>query len=301
MKRLEGVQSQLANTEDEDEEADDNRLFDTDYICKMMQLMRITGKELNFCFGLDTKSPEASQLLLCRRSKPDRLRKMLKGTGDFSNRLLTYGQALADPEDAQTLLFRLEENAGEPPQILKLGRKFLRSNKNLRFRKLKLVLPGGETIIDTDVDNDDAADAASLGGNAGTQDDLSQELATVNKLVNAWQETLTKVSEQIDKLCQSLEAQSDPALQGLSKGLGTVIDQFPDLDLNRLVDAAKANDRAAYDQTVKQTAKEIREVHNLLANGPLLSTIDENPFVKTNVHAWVNAVLQRISDVLNVN
>ncbi len=297
-KRLAEVQSKLSDENSEDEETNENKLFDKDYVCKMMQLMRSTGRELNFCFGLNTKTPADSQLLLCRKSKPEKLLRALKKTGEFNNRLLTYGTALPDSEDGQTLEFRLADSASEPPQILKLGREFLRSDKNLRFRKLKLVFPGGQTVEDMEADDENTDTAAGQSSNAQAQDDLNQELTTAKKLVTAWEETLKKVSDQIEKLREALQAQADPTLQNLSKGLGDVMNQFPDLDLSRLVDAAQANDRDAYNQTASQSAKEIRDVHELLAKGPLLSTIDQNPFVKTNVHTWVKAVLQRISDVL---
>ena len=35
------------------------------------------------------------------------------------------------------------------------------------------------------------------------------------------------------------------------------MDQFPDLDLSQLVDAANSGDRGAYQQTLTQSAKEI--------------------------------------------
>jgi hypothetical protein len=78
------------------------------------------------------------------------------------------------------------------------------------------------------------------------------------------------------------------------------MDQFPDLDLSKLISAAKSNDRAAYRQTLAQTAKEVRDVYGMLADGPLLATIDENPFVNTNVHATVKSVLQRVSSELTM-
>jgi hypothetical protein len=60
--------------------------------------------------------------------------------------------------------------------------------------------------------------------------------------------------------------------------------QFPDLDLSKLEAAATSNDRAACNQTLSQTPKEVGDVHRMLADGRLLATIDEAPFVKTNVH-----------------
>jgi hypothetical protein len=141
--------------EDGDDEESDGKIFEKDYLYRMIKLLKSTGKELNFGFGLDTKNPEGSTLLLTRKGKPERLFKALKKTGDFTNRLITYGKALPDPDNGKVLVFNLAESAGEPPQVLKLGRRFLRSDKALKFRKLKLVLPGGQTFNDTEPDPED--------------------------------------------------------------------------------------------------------------------------------------------------
>jgi hypothetical protein len=135
----------------------------------MVKVLNSTGKELNFGFGLNTKDPSASKLVLARKGKPEQLVKVLKKTGTFSNRLLTYGTALPDPQDGKTLIFKLAESAGEPPQIQKLGRQFLRSDKNLKFSKLKLVLPGGQILDDIELDTEKEAFAAADLGNRLSQ------------------------------------------------------------------------------------------------------------------------------------
>jgi hypothetical protein len=279
-----------------DEEESDDKIFQPEYLYKMLKLLKSTGKELNFGFGLDTKNPEASKLVLTRKGKPERLFKALKGTGDFSNRLITYGKAVPDPENGKVLVFKLAESAGEPPQVLKLGRRFLRSDKALKFRKLKLILPGGQTFNDTEPDPEDMADAATAGGTAN----LSKELATVQKLEAAWKQTLSNVSAQIEKLRKAMDGQNQPLLRTVSDSLAKLMDQFPDLDLSKLSAAAKSNDRATYDRTLSQTATEVGDVYEMLAEGPLLSTIDENPFVKTTVHPTVKSMLERVSSELNL-
>ncbi len=170
-KRLQEAMAKLEKAGDdeaeaEDEEESDDKIFEPDYLHKMMKLLKSTGKELNFGFGLDTKNPEASKLVITRKGKPERLFKALKKTGDFSNRLITYGTALPDPQDGKTLVFKLAESAGEPPQVLKLGRRFLRSDKGLKFRKLKLIMPGGQTFEDTEPDTEETEQAAA--GGAGS-------------------------------------------------------------------------------------------------------------------------------------
>ena len=70
--------------------------------------------------------------------------------------------------------------------------------------------------------------------------------------------------------------------------------------MSKLVDAARANDRKSYNETLKQTAREVKQVRDLLTKGPLLSTVDNNPYYKTKVHATVNEALNVIARVLRV-
>jgi hypothetical protein len=144
----------------------------------MMKLLKSTGKELRFGFGLNTQAPENSTLLLARKGQPERLQKMLKKSGDFSNRLITYGTAKPDPQNGKVLIFQLTESAGEPPQILKLGRRFLRSDNNLKFRKLKLVLPGGQEFEDNEPDSEDGAQVAAASVTAASSSTGDKRLSS---------------------------------------------------------------------------------------------------------------------------
>jgi hypothetical protein len=178
----------------EDEEESDDKIFQKDYLYKMIKLLKSTGKELNFGFGLDTKNPEGSTLLLTRKGKPDRLFKVLKQKGDFTNRLITYGKAAPDPENGKVLVFKLAESAGEPPQVLKLGRRFLRGDKSLKFRKLKLILPGGRTFNDTEPDPEDAQVAGGPAPAGGSGKRLTpQDKAEIQK-------RLTEMERRLDAL-----------------------------------------------------------------------------------------------------
>jgi hypothetical protein len=161
VKRLEEAKARQSDADGEEGEEDENKLFDKEYLYKMIKLMKSGGTELRFAFGLNPQAPESSRLVLARKGKPERLFKALKKTGDYSNRLLTYGYALPDPQSGKTLVFRLEESAGEPPQIVKLGRCFLRNDNKLYFRKIKVVLPGGQSVEDDEPDAEEGAEQAS--------------------------------------------------------------------------------------------------------------------------------------------
>jgi len=265
--------------EDEDERG---KLFQPDYLDRMIKLLR-SGNELSFSFGLNKQEPKDSCLLLCRKREPDRLLKLLKSKTEFSKRLMTFGKAAAD---GKTLQFILSEKAKEPSQICKLTKEYLKKN-DLKFRKLKVVC-GSEVF------EEDMPDADGEGG------DLNQQIERLQGLVAAWGAALNDVSAQIEKLRAKLKTHEEPMLRTVGDGLGEVVSQFPDLDLSRLIAAAQANDRAAYDQTLSQTAKEIDQMHEILTKGPLLSTIDANPIEKTTVHSTINSVLSRITSELGI-
>jgi hypothetical protein len=190
--RLQELQdtAQKDGSEEEDEEENENKLFDKEYLFKMMKLLKSTGKELRFGFGLNTKAPESSTLLLARKGQPERLYKMLKKSGDYSNRLITCGMAKPDPQNGKVLIFQLTESAGEPPQILKLGRRFLRSDNNLKFRKLKLVLPGGREFEDQEPDPEDGEQVAAAGGGSGLSPQQEEEI----------RRTLEAIDRRLDEL-----------------------------------------------------------------------------------------------------
>src|SRR5262245_8383283 len=62
-----------------DEEYENQRVLKEEYRDRMIKQLR-SGKELNFCFGLDKRAPENSRLVLCIKRQPERLFKILKQT-----------------------------------------------------------------------------------------------------------------------------------------------------------------------------------------------------------------------------
>ena len=120
VRRLQEAKAALADDgkedgEDEDDEDSKGKLFQPDYLVKMIKLLK-SGNELKFSFGLDKSHRENSCLILCRKRDPDRLYKMLSSKTEFSNRLMTFGHATAD---GKMLQFTLADNAKEPSQICK--------------------------------------------------------------------------------------------------------------------------------------------------------------------------------------
>jgi hypothetical protein len=307
-KRLEDAQAQLTKggEEDEDSEEDENKLFDKDYLYRMIKLMKSGGKELRFGFGLNTQAPEASKLLIARKGKPEKLFKLLKRTGDFSNRTLTYGYAAPDPEQKKTLVFRLEESAGEPPQVLKLGRRFLRADKSLYFRKLKLVMPGGQTLEDTEPDTEDVegaeaagaarADQGAAGATAGGGD-LQQRLRSAAAAAETWRRSQQGAAEQIAQLKRELNAFDDADVVSVRDRLDTVLTRLPKLDFESL---ARSTDAATFERNLAATRTRITEWMRLLQRDPAVRAIDENPFTETDIAATLGDALTSIADQLKV-
>ncbi len=303
--RLEDAKEKLAGEGDEDaeEEETENKLLEPDYLYKMIKLMK-GGKDLRFGFGLNTQAPESSKLVLSRKGKPEMLFKLLKRGGDFSNRTLTYGYAAPDPQQKKTLVFRLEDSAGEPPQIIKLGRRFLRNDKKLYFRKLKVVMPGGQTFEDTEPDLEDtegaqagAATAAPGAAGGGAAGDLQQRLRSAAAAAQIWTRTQQTAASQIEQLRRELNAFDDPAVASVRDRLANVLDRFPKLDFDSL---ARATDAAAFDRSFATTKAGIAQWRQALERDPALRAIDENPFAPTQVVSTLGDALTRIAGELKV-
>jgi hypothetical protein len=305
-KRLEEAKAKLAGEGDEDaeEEETENKLLEPDYLYKMIKLMKGGGKDLRFGFGLNTQTPESSKLVLSRKGKPEMLFKLLKRGGEYSNRTLTYGFAAPDPEQKKTLVFRLEDSAGEPPQIIKLGRRYLRNDKKLYFRKLKVVMPGGQTFEDNEPDLEDTEAAEVAGrntapGTAGgaAAGDLPQRLRSAATAAQIWSRTQQTAAGQIEQLRRELNAFDDPDVVSVRDRLANVLDRFPKLDFDSL---ARSTDAAAFDRAFATTKAGIAQWRQALERDPALRAIDENPFSPTQVVSTLGDALTRIAGELKV-
>jgi hypothetical protein len=309
IKRLEDAKGKSAKSgpqEEAEEEETENKLLEPEYLQKMIKLMKGGGKDLRFGFGLNTQTPEASRLVLARKGKPEMLFKLLKRSGEFSNRTLTYGYAAPDPEQKKTLVFRLEESAGEPPQIIKLGRRYLRNDKKLYFRKLKVVMPGGQVFQDDEPDTEDTegmeaagatgAAAAAPGASAGAGD-LQQRLRSAAAAAEIWKRTRQSAADQIAQLRRELNAFDDPDVVSVRDRLATMLDRYPQLDFDSL---ARATDAATFDRSFATTKSGITQWMQMLQRDPALRAIDENPFVELDVAATFGDALGKIAGELKI-
>jgi hypothetical protein len=300
---------------EEDEEEDEGKLFEPEYLHKMIKILKSTGKELNFGFGLDSKNPAGSKLLLARKGKPEKLFKALKQTGDFSNRLICFGTAMPDAGDGKILVFKLAESAGEPPQIQKLGRQFLRSDKGLKFRKLKLILPGGQTLEDTEPDTEEegagpqatraqvppaGAGAASGGEATAVQENLRKEFKQAR---SRWVGVRKKADQDIEAVKDGVRDHylADPVQFPIAmkkiKELDEIMDNLND-DLRDALDAYVSTPLKQQDR-LREAAANARELlekfTKYVETSPLLDAVDAKEFANVQIKAPMVAAMRDLA------
>jgi hypothetical protein len=291
VKRLQEALSSLGKDEDEeeeDDEDDDKGVFKPEYLARMIKVLR-GGKELQFCFGLNKQEPSESRLLLCKKREPERLFKMLKQSGEFTSRLLTYGRAIGD---GKVLQFTLSDDAKEPSQILKLTKEYLKSNKDLKLKKLR-VIAGGETF-EEDMPDSEGAGSEQAAGVAGDLGKLLRGAAAANQ---SWTQARSSADDQIERLRQELSGFDEPEVQKIRERLSGVLSRLPDLGLSGL---AAAKDQAAYDSILTKAHKGLTDCARSLQSDPAIAALDKNPFVKTNVVETLGSSLKTIARELKL-
>lgn len=269
--------------EDEDEEA--RGVLKPEYLERMIKKLR-SGEQLQFCFGLNRSAPEQSRLVLCNKRKAERLHKMLKQTGDFSNRLMTYGEAAGD---GKLLQFTLSDDAKEPSQIVKLTKLYLKAHRELKFRKLR-VIAGGQTF------EEDMPDEAEGLGGAGAGDLQARQRSAASAGLT-WRKARESISQQIAQIQKELNAFDDPTASSVNDGLSSFLDKYPDPDFNALV---QSSDQASFSNGLEKTRQRLKEWQGLVGQGGALSTIDQNPFVRTNIVSTVNSAVSSINSELKL-
>jgi hypothetical protein len=277
--------------EGEEGEVDDVKLLEPDHQIKMVRILR-SGKELNFCFGMDRQSPEASKLILDRKKKPERLHQIVKMKLGIQSKLISFGRAAAD---GKILIFNLDDDSNEPSQIIKIARRFLKKNPELKFKKLRVVTPGGQAV-EGDLEAEDQEGQEAPGG--APAGDLQQRLKSAETAAATWTKTRDSVADQIAELKRELDAFDDPDVQSVRKGLDGLLDHFHKLDLNAL---AKSSDPAAFSSQLEKTRTGIADWRKLIGPEGAFMTIDENPFnVQTHVVSLVGEALNTIASELKI-
>ncbi len=285
LEKLQSAQEKDGDGEDEDSE-EERGVLKPEYLARMIKQLR-SGNELQFCFGLNRQTPTDSRLVLCNKRKPERLQKILKRTGDFSNRLMTFGTAMGD---GKVLQFKLSDDAKEPSQILKLTKAYLKGHRDLKFKKLR-VLAGGQTFEEDMPDNEEAPDTTSGAG------DLQARIRKAEVAELAWQKARVSISDQIAQVQRELNAFQDPEANSVHAGLSTLVNKLPDPGFNAL---AKSGDANVFASNLEKTRQRMVELQRLVAKGGALHTVDGNPFFKTDIVGTVNNTLSSIAKDLQI-
>ncbi len=285
--------SQAASEKESKGEEDDEEgktVFKPEYLARMIKMLR-GGELLQFAMGLDKQAPEKSCIILCNKRKPERLHKMLKQTGDFSNRLMTFGTATGE---GKTLDLTLSDDAKEPSQIVKVAKGFFRNHRDLKYRKIR-VHAGGE-IFEEEMEEEAAATSSSTGASAGSGN-LQDRLRKAGAAGQTWQKARATVSDQIARLQRELNAFDDPDAVSVHDGLSSLVDKLPDPGFDAL---AKSQDANAFSSNLEKTRLRLAELRKLVNDGGAFDTVDSNPFVRTDLVGTVSTALSSIASELQI-
>jgi hypothetical protein len=265
--------------------------------------------------GLDKQAPENSSLVLCKKRQPERLYKILKGTGDFSKRLMTFGTITGD---GKILDLKLADNAKEPAQILKTAKLYLRSNRDLKFRKIRVHV-AGEIFDDDnpDVDGQGDQDAPPPGRVATDEENGStrQQAEGAKRDPNRrlFVQARTKWTAARNKAERDLEVVKD----GIRDHYLNDTEQFPIAiaklkELDEIFDNLNHELRDALDSYVhtpankkhllEERAASARQIVDTFADyveaSPLLTAIDQKEFADVQIKAPLSAALRELEKSL---
>jgi hypothetical protein len=299
--------------EDGEDEEEEKGVLKPEYLARMIKQLR-SGGEMQFCFGLDKQSPTDSRLVLCNKRQPERLFKILKGTGDFSKRLMTFGTATAD---GKVIEMRLADNAKEPSQICKLAKEFFKGNRELKFKKVRVVL-GGETfeeeMPEAGEESEPAAAATgqpaagqatpgSDGASAPTPEDLRKEFKLARK---KWVAVREKAEEDLEVVKDGVrnhymsDVEQFPIAMNSLKKMDEIMDNLSD-DLRDALDAYVSTPLAqqAKLQEFGTRARDLVDSFvSYVDKSPLLDAIDKKEFADVQIKAPVSAALRELAKTI---
>jgi hypothetical protein len=308
--------SEGADKDGEDDEDSKGKLFEPDYLVKMIKLLK-TGKELSFSFGLDKESPESSCLILCRKRTPDRLYKMMKSKTEFSKRLMTFGRALGE---GKMLQFTLADNAKEPAQIVKTAKKYLRKNPELKFKKLRVICGG--VNYDEDMEGEDAdkgqveaphvaegnqqQQPQSPQAKVGEEEAAEDRRKQFKEARKRWVSVRSKAEQDLEKVKDGIrdyylsDSEQFPIAMKKLKELDDIMDNLSD-DLRDALDAYASTPLKQKDRLHEygENARKILDgFTDYVDKSPLLAAIDQKEFADVQIKTPMAAAMRDLAKTI---
>jgi hypothetical protein len=322
LEKLKGALEQESGEEESDDDA--KGVLKEEYRARMIKMLR-AGEQLQFCLGLNKQTPAESFLLLCNKRKPERLQKILKQTGDFSTRLLTFGTVKAD---GKILDLSLADNSKEPAQIAKTSKEYFKSHRDLKFRKVR-VHSAGQTFEEEDPEEQAASGVAGSAG-AGKNGSPQNGAAAGNEQNGNARQQAQGDADQTNKrkLFAQAKAKWMAARDKAERDLEVVkdgvrdhylndVDQFPIAvaklkELDEIFDNLNHDLRDALDEYVhtplnkkdllEQHAASARQIVDTFADyveaSDLLTAIDQKEFADVQIKAPLSAALRELEKTL---
>jgi hypothetical protein len=216
---------------------------------------------------------------------------MLKQTGEFATRLLTFGTANGD---GKVLQLNLSDDAKEPSQIVKTAKEFFKGHRDLKYRKIR-VIAAGQTF-EEEMEGEEGAPTTSSSTSTNTGD-LGARLRKAEAAGLAWRKVRDSISAQIAQVQRELNAFDDQDAVSVHDGLTSLIEKLPDPGFDALAQSPDAN---AFSSNLEKTRVRLREIHGLTGQGGAFATVDGNPFVRTDLVGTVNKALSSIETDLQL-
>jgi hypothetical protein len=309
LEKCQAAQAKESEGEEEDEE-EGKTVFKEEYLARMIKMLR-GGEALQFAIGLNKQTPAESRLVLCNKRKSERLHKMLKQQGEFSNRLMTHGSATGE---GKILQLTLSDDAKEPSQIVKTAKGFFRNHKDLKYRKIRIIA-GGQTF-EEDMPEDEnvppgrVAAGENKGGagnghpNGSPADPNKRKLFVQAK--SKWMKARDKAEQDLEVVKDGIRdhyiddveqypiavkklKELDDIFENLSHDLRDALDNYVHTPLNKK-------------QQLEELAASARQLVDKFADyvegSQLLTAIDQKEFADVQIKAPLSAALRELEKTL---
>jgi len=298
-----GKEKEKGKEGDEDDE-DAKTVFKPEYLARMIKMLR-GGEILQFALGLDKHAPAQSKLVLCNKRKPERLFKMLKQTGEFANRLLTFGTASGD---GKILDLKLSEDAKEPSQIVKTAKEFFKGHRDLKYRKIRVHASGQLFEEDMEglegrVDAGTGAPRPAASGNGNDADDLRRQFKAARK---HWVDVRNKAEKDLEVVKDGVrghyldDVEQYPIAVEKLKELDSILDNLSD-ELRDALDKYVHTPPTKKEQlqVLATTARQLVDTFaDYVEGSDLLTAIDQKEFADVQIKAPLSAALRELEKTI---
>jgi hypothetical protein len=262
----------------------EDRITDEQAIKRLLK--KAEEEPINFAFGLGT-DPAKHVLAMHLLKNPKKMFETVKADGKL--KAGTWGTARVEDK---ILILNIVKKC---PGLAKNVKLFLK-DKPWKQKKPRILFEG------QDITEEEEGAMAGEGAQAGGPATLPVEKAkTFTQAAAAWSKTRDLVQQELKKLQTSIltkfkDVPDVKKLAGSVKQLDGILDKLDDRLTRTLTQAAGAPDAGQATEKQREANAIIKEYAAYVSRDPLLKSIDQNPFVKLNVHRTLSSALKAIAE-----